>query len=101
MTFDDLKQLLSSRTLRALNPHLIAGPRPPSVVQEQQGDIPKLQEREAVHRDKTGVQNVDGKGHPRFAVTITFLVSDNRRRDIDGCASTVLDCLVKALHKVR
>ena len=41
---------------------------------------------------------VDGTVHPTFTVSITFRFFDNRKRDLDGCTSTALDCLVKALQ---
>lgn len=48
-----------------------------------------------------GVSEVDGKGHPRFRVGIRLLISSNQRRDADGAVATILDCMVKAIARLR
>lgn len=44
---------------------------------------------------------VDGSGHAQFRVSITLRNSDERRRDGDGAASTILDCLIRAVRRFR
>ena len=43
-------------------------------------------------------QGVDeqGNGATTLAIRIVVRISDNRRRDLDGALSTILDCLVNA-----
>lgn len=50
--------------------------------------------------NKARTPRKDGAIHPRFTVTVTCRFSDNRRRDLDGCAATVLDCLTRALNGI-
>lgn len=46
--------------------------------------------------DQPKASPVDATVHSRFEVRIALRFSDRRRRDPDGCASTILDCLVAA-----
>ena len=46
--------------------------------------------------NKTRISKGDKENHRRFRVRITVRFSDNRRRDADGCLSTLLDCLTTA-----
>lgn len=73
-------------SLIAKNPRL----RPCASNEEQQDADKRKVDNKA---RKTGM---DEKGHPQFKLTVTILVSDNRRRDIDGALSTLLDCLIAA-----
>ena len=68
------------------------GPRP--VVQEQQDAGPG----KADHRPKKA--KVDAALHPKFRVTVILANSDNRRRDLDGQLSTLLDCLVVTARRL-
>ena len=43
---------------------------------------------------------MDGEVHPKFRVSVAFLLSDNRRRDADNMLSTVLDCLIIARRRL-
>lgn len=43
----------------------------------------------------------DGALHPRYRITVTLLVSDNRRRDADGALSSLLDSLVRAVGRLN
>jgi hypothetical protein len=45
-------------------------------------------------------QKEDGTNHRRFAVRITFNLSDNRPRDMDGMLATVMDCLQAARRRL-
>lgn len=47
--------------------------------------------RKIIH--KTGTAKVDAASHPKFKVTVIVQISDNRRRDLDGNLTTILDCL--------
>lgn len=68
--------------------------RPCAVVQELENDCagPAHHEPEAA--------KVDGELHPRFRVTVTLYVSDNRRRDADGALSTIMDCVIAARRRL-
>lgn len=48
---------------------------------------------------KTSNPTLDGKGHPKYRISIDLLISDRRRRDIDGNATTLLDSLVHAVGR--
>ena len=61
-----------------------------SVIQEQQNAL----QGNADNKPKKA--KADGKDHPVYKVSITFLISDERERDLDGATSTVLDCLIRA-----
>lgn len=43
----------------------------------------------------------DGALHPSYRVTVTLLVSDNRRRDADGALSSLMDSLVRAVGRLN
>ena len=43
---------------------------------------------------------VDGTVCGQFGISITLLVSDKKDRDIDGAATTLLDCLVAAVGRL-
>ena len=95
MTPENFKQLLANASLstklrNAGNP----GIRPRSELQEQEADM-RPKPDNPPRRKK-----VDGKRHPKFAVSVEVRFSDNRRRDLDGALSTVLDCLVSALKGI-
>lgn len=65
-----------------------------SVFQEHQKEQPK---RIHIHPKKDKGQNaVAGK---RYFVSITFRVSDKRKRDAFGMLETVADCLVRAVRR--
>jgi len=63
-----------------------------SDLRSTQGSIPHSNARK---RGKT-----DGVDHPKFRVTIVFNFSDDRRRDLDGAATTILDCLVATRRRL-
>ena len=69
------------------------GTRPRAVLQEQQN----VDSRKIDHRPKKA--KVDGKVHPKFRVAITLFVSDKKRRDGDGAATTLLDALVESVRR--
>lgn len=70
------------------------------VLQEQQTDCHQPQDGEAVHHVQPQEKEVDGRGYPQFRVSITYLVSDYRRRDAWGMAETVADCIVAAARRL-
>src|SRR6516164_1459168 len=43
-----------------------------------------------------GAQRVDAKDRPQFRLRVTFLFSNYRVHDPDGCYSTLLDCIIAA-----
>ena len=82
--------------VRKLNQHLFGDSRI--------GTRPKHEELQDVNtgeaNHKTRAPKVDARCHPKFAISITIRVSDNRRRDNDGAATTLLDCLTRALNEL-
>lgn len=60
---------------------------------------PKSLERE-VSNDKFQSPKVEEDSLGKFKVTITFLASDKRRRDLDNGASTLLDLLPAARRQL-
>lgn len=90
LTTEQLNELLNKPAIAARNPGI--GPRA------------QLQERKDADTgeadNKAGKAKVDGAVHPSFRVTITARISDNRRRDLDGAASTILDSLVSAIGRL-
>ncbi len=67
-------------------------PRVRPAVQLQELETPNA--KRTHHRSKTKAK--DAGDHPRFRVTIALRFSDRRRRDPDGCATTILDALITA-----
>jgi len=51
--------------------------------------------------NKSDQAKVDEASHPKFRIRVVLRYSDNRRRDIDGALSTVLDCVVRAFGRFR
>lgn len=94
-----MTQRLSAAQFQALYGSQRTSPPP------QARSYPKLQEQQNAHSGKANHRpkeaEEDGRDHPRFEVSVDLLVSDERRRDADGALSTLLDCLVQALRKVR
>lgn len=64
-----------------------------------------LQEFQTSDPGKTDNRSQKAKGngvnHPSYRITVEFLYSDKRRRDLDGGLSTILDCLVKAVRRLQ
>ena len=48
--------------------------------------------------NKPKAPEMDGSVYPKFRVSIALMFSDNRKRDMDGAATTLLDCIT---HTVR
>lgn len=76
--------------------------RKPSVAARNPGlaKLSGVQKREDANEARTnnrpGKARMDETRNPRFKVSVTFRFSDNRKRDLDGALSTVLDCLIAA-----
>lgn len=70
----------------------------PELQNREDGDIQEAQAGRALPVGLHGsrAQALDGASHPKFRISIDFLVADRRRRDADGMLSTILDCLVHA-----
>jgi len=68
-------------------------------VQKYEVHRQESKDQAALHNDGPKKEKVDGKVHPKFRVTIILRYADRRRRDIDGSASTILDCLVTATRR--
>lgn len=71
-----------------------------TVIQEQQDDCDKSEDRQAIHHVQPKKEGMDGRGYPQFRVSITYLVSDYRRRDAWGMAETIADCIVAAVGRL-
>lgn len=66
------------------------------IVQEPKADHTRQKRKAAATHHKAREKKADGGPHPRFALTVRFRVSDQRKRDLDGMLSTILDCLITA-----
>jgi hypothetical protein len=88
-------------SLARRNPHLDNGPGPRPVIQKPEVHREEKGKRHSVSHDKARKKKVDGASHPKYRVSITLKVSDNARRDGDGGASTLLDCLVHAARRLQ
>lgn len=55
---------------------------------------------ETVADNEAGIATTDGGDHGVFEVAVTFRFPDRRRRDLDGCISTLLDCLIHARRRL-
>lgn len=66
-----------------------------SASHEKQQDVDKGPTN---HKSKKA--RVDGEMYRSFRVTITLRYSDRRARDIDGAASTLLDCVQHACKRL-
>lgn len=64
------------------------------------GDLPE-EGRDKVRRCKPKDKGADEPDHPRFGVAITLRVSDRRVRDGDGAESTILDCIIAAVRRLK
>lgn len=69
---------------------------PCPVVQKLQNDTVES----APDNDQTGNPEMDGGCDRQFRVAITLCISDERDRDNDGAASTLLDCLIAAVGRL-
>lgn len=67
-----------------------------TIVQKPQADCAGPQRQIAVAGDKEGRKEMDEHDDGKYRVTITVRCSDRIRRDLDGCAATLLDCLINA-----
>lgn len=106
LSSDQLNELLRNNpTLAAANPELnkVGDKRASACTQfqEHQIDLPKQAKRKAVHRDKAREKTLDGSSHPKYRIAIVIRVCDARPRDIDGAASTLLDCLISAVGRLN
>jgi hypothetical protein len=77
--FDSYQRLTGSR-------HPKSGSR--TSVQEQENNL-----RETPHHRPKGTA-MDGAGYAGFVLTVEILVSDKRRRDLDGALATICDVIV-------
>lgn len=95
------RKLPVSATVARLNSGAPADSRnwAPAKFQKHEVDLQK-EGRPAIHRDGPKKEKVDGPGHPAFRVSITLRISDERHRDLDGAASTILDCLCSSVGRL-
>ncbi len=88
---------LSSKQLADLlsrNPHVKIDSENPRVSHTRQEKRQVPDQRKANYRPKeAGDNRANGQ---RFTFSVAFMVSDNRRRDIDNMLSTVQDSLIDA-----
>jgi len=49
----------------------------------------------------TKMQKMDGAGDRQYHLSVEILVSDKRRRDLDGALATICDCLVAARRRLE
>lgn len=70
-----------------------------SEFQKLQGNFAKPKNRDKISESERRKRREDEE-HNKCVIFITFYISDNRGRDLDGMCSTVFDCLVKS-GKIR
>jgi hypothetical protein len=51
--------------------------------------------------NRTKGKNVDGVGCDQFILTVEVLVSDKRRRDLDGALATICDVIVAVRRQLE
>ena len=49
----------------------------------------------------TEMQKVDGGSDQQYHLSVEILVSDRRRRDLDGALATICDCIVTARRRLE
>lgn len=75
---------------------------PITIIQKQEADHGPAETTGPIVARESEVDNrairpgLDETRHPKFRVSITFRVSDRRRRDNSGMLDTILDCLISA-----
>lgn len=69
------------------------------VFQKLQADRDESEDGEAVHHDGQEEEGLDGERHPAAYLSITWRVSDRRRRDAWGMSETVADAVVSAVRR--
>lgn len=50
--------------------------------------------------DAAAAPKMDGAGHPQYRISVTLRFSDYRRKDPDGCLSTIMDCITSAVGRL-
>lgn len=71
-----------------------------NVIQEQQEDSQEQGNRSDVSDNRSKKESMDGFGNKPVRVSITWHISDKRRRDAWGMAETVADCIVAAFRRL-
>jgi hypothetical protein len=74
--------------------HPCAGPR--TSVQEQEDNS-----RWKQIDNGTKMQKMDGSSDKQYHLSVEILVSDKRRRDLDGALATICDCIVTARRRLE
>jgi hypothetical protein len=98
--FEKIKQRLPiSESTARRNKVADSGNAHPGVQELQAGDL-RQEVTPIPYADRPSRRKADGTNHRKFRVTIIFNYSDNRRRDLDGAAATILDCLMAARRRL-
>lgn len=68
-------------------------------------ELQKLEEncsdkRPSITDNRPKETKMDGRLHPSYRVSATFLIADERDRDLDGMFSTTQDCLIAATGRL-
>ena len=84
------EQLAEYERRRAARARARAGARE----EEQQAPDARPDDHEA------GIPEVDSTVHPTFRVSVDLFYSDRRRRDGDGAATTLADCIITARRRL-
>lgn len=77
-----------------------AGYRPSAELQEQQAGHPGPEHRQDADTDQAENKAVDEPVHRPVRVSITWCLSDKRRRDCWGMGETIADCIVAAARRL-
>ena len=97
----EFNEWLKTRSKAVQDRNLSDDPRPwkYSVIQEHKEPIQESKDGKDIHRDEPKEKGMDGKSHPQYRVTITWLISDRRKRDSWGMSETIADCVVSASRR--
>jgi|ERR1700690_523659 len=82
----------ASESFKRRNPHLFGG------IYDGTHSVDK--KLDVCHRGQKKPR-VEAPLRQRFRVTIDFLISDQRNRDLDAGTSTILDCIIAARRQLE
>lgn len=98
MTGKEYAELISRKP--SLRPVEDNRDRPSHCFQESKAGHPGQVNRKDADADRASRKKVDAESSGPVRVSITYLVSDKRRRDCWGMAETIADCLVEASRRL-
>jgi len=86
----------ASESTKRRNPHLYPRAGTSPQLQEQEADRDKPKDRKTVPSHGIQDKEMDAWRDKEYRISVTFLVSDKRRRDNPGMLETVCDAIIAA-----